>query len=80
VLMHADSFPVNTGNRLQYKKDVFAIARTAEEQIRAALGFDAKTTITRHKLAKQPGLTELEKTLKLPDNIPKDVCKFFKID
>ena len=77
VLMHADSFPVNTGNRVQYKKDIFAIARAAEVQIRAALGFDAKTTITRHKLEKQPGLKELEKALKLPDNTPEDMRKFF---
>jgi hypothetical protein len=76
--MHADSFPVNNGNRSQYKKDVFTIAsRAAEEQIRTALGFD-KSTITCHKLEKQPGLKELEKTLKLPDNMPEEVCKFFK--
>ena len=80
VLMHADSFPVDTGNRSQYKKDyVSAIARAAEEQIRAALGFNAtKSTITRHKLEKQPGLKELEQTLKLPDsNTPEDMRKFF---
>jgi hypothetical protein len=76
--MHADSFPLPSNNCAQYKRDVFAIARAAEERIRVVLRFDGKSTITRSKLEKQPGLKELETTLKLPDNTPDDWCKFFK--
>lgn len=84
VLMHADSFPQMSNNRPQYKQDVFALARPAEERIREALGF-SEATITRRKLEKQPGLKELEDSLKLPDNMfklpdntPDDWRKYFK--
>jgi len=80
VLMHADSFPLASNNSAQHKKDVFSIARSAEERIRVVLRFDPKSTITHSKLEKQPGLKELEGTLKLPDNTPDGWCKFFKTD
>lgn len=80
VLMHADSFPLVSNNRAQHKKDVSAMTRAAEERIRIVLRFDPKSTITRSKLEKQPGLKELEGSLKLPDNTPGDWHKFFKTD
>jgi hypothetical protein len=76
VLGHADSFPVNRGNRSQYKQDAFAIARVAEERIRTALQLD-KSTITINKMEKIPGLSEYEKTLNLPENTPDDMRIFF---
>lgn len=75
VSLYADSYP------LIPKKDVAReIAAVAEKRLRVALGFDDKTTISIYKLENQlklPGMKELEKSLKLPDNTPEDARKFF---
>lgn len=79
VLMHADSFPPplsSNTNRAQHKREVFAMAREAEERLRVVLRFDAKAVSTRSKLEKVLGLKETEATLRLPANTPDDWCKF----
>ena len=81
VLMNADSFPETNANaatsRAEYKKDVYGLARAAEDRIRVALRFDDKSVITRRKLERQPGLSDLEKALSLPSNTPDHWRKFF---
>lgn len=77
TLFHADSFPLFSNNRTQYKKDISVIAKDAEDKIRVCLNFD-DSVITRHKLEKQPGLKDLERRLKLPKNTPSDWEKFFR--
>jgi hypothetical protein len=80
VLMHADAYPVMPNNPSEYKGVIHAIATAAEKRILDAFGLEDKT-ISIYKLEKQlklPAMKELEKSLRLPDNTPDDMRKFFK--
>ena len=77
VLMHCPSFPDLFVPPSQLQKDIYAMARAAEETIRVALRFDEKSPITRRKLERQSGLKELEQQLRLPTNTPDDWRKYF---
>ena len=73
--MHADSYPLMPEDPSQHKEVLQRIATAAEERIRNDLGFENKrisvSTLTSHPVIKNL------KTLKLPDNTPRDMRKFF---
>jgi len=79
VLMHADAYPV-----IANKSAIRVIATAAEKRLLDALGLEDKS-ISIYKLEKQLKLPEMkemlvEKSLKLPENTPDDMRKFFKGD
>lgn len=73
VPMHADSFPDPS---TQLKERLRLMATSAEERTHNDLGFGNRR-ITVHTLTQHPDIKTLENTLKLPDNAPEEMRKFF---
>ena len=76
VLMHVDSFPPKSSPK-SWKESLRSVATIAQEQIRERLGFGDKV-ITIYKLTDHVAIRKLEKSMKLPDDTPEDICKILK--
>lgn len=79
VLMHAQSYPLIPEDPSKYKEVIRRIATAAEECTRNDFEFGNKK-ISIHTLTNHPATKTLEKTLKLPDNTPEAMRRFFKSD
>jgi len=81
VLMHADSFPspVPDSPDSSWKESLRRTATEAEDRIRNKLELGNKN-LSIYKLTTHPLMKTLEETMKLPENTPEDLRKFFKSD
>ena len=79
VLLHADSLPLTPEDPSQHKEVLRRTAMVAEERIHNNLGFGNKR-VSVHTLMSHNEIKTLEKTLKSPENTPKDLHEFFNSD
>jgi hypothetical protein len=76
ALMHVDEFPLIPDDPSKYKEVLRRTATVAEERIRNSLDYGDKK-ISIYTLVNLPDIKDREKTLKLPDDTPEEMRKFF---
>lgn len=78
MLMHFPNYPRMNGDPKQIRQTITSLSKDAEEQIRTKFGFGTKI-ITIYKLEANSMMKEHERSMKLPEDTPDAMKKFFSL-